>query len=306
MFKPQPNKTMKTKLQSVLVAGALLALPTLLNAQSPLLTGHYVPGVEGLKGASLPPPGFYLRDYNVFYTADRLNFPNGNKVPADVDVFVYANVIRGIYVTKWEVLGGNFFMDALVPLQYTSLEVNGSKESCFGVGDINLEPLGLAWHGKQWDAALAYSVWMPTGDSALGSAKPGKGFWGHMITAGGTVYLDKEKTWAVSTLNRYEFNMEEKDSHITPGQVWTLEWGISKSIKPTIDVGLIGYYQFQTTRDCGAGASRERDEVVALGPEISAFCPRLKLFVSVRYAYEVMARDRLQGQTIALTLTKPF
>ena len=134
----------------------------------------------------------------------------------------------------------------------------------------------------RWDAALAYAFWAPTGESELGSAKPGKGFWGHMITAGATVYLDKDKTWAVSAL-------------------------ISKSIKPTIDVGVVGYYQLQTTKDSGQSyASDNRDEVVAVGPEVNVFWPSVKLFTSLRYNYELMAKDRPQGHTIALTLTKIF
>ena len=292
------------KLQTVIFTGALLALPSLLQAQS--FTGHYVPGVEGIKGASLPPPGFYLRDYNAFYTADRLNLPNGHK-RMDFDAFIYANVIRGIWVSDWEVLGGNFVMDALVPLQYTDLKVNGWKDSEFGLGDICLEPAIVSWHGTQWDAALGYSLWMPTGESRPGSAEPGKGFWGHMITAGGTVYFDAEKTWALSLLNRYEINQEEEDTDLTPGNQWTLEWGISKSVMPTIDVGLVGYYQLQTTQDSGgAAASNERDQVLAFGPEVSMFCPKAGLFTSLRYNYEVLAKDRLQGQTLVLTLTKVF
>lgn len=295
---------MNMKLQTVIFTGALLAMPSLLQAQS--FTGHYVPGVEGLKAATLPPPGFYLRDYNAFYTAGRLNMPNGDKAAMDFDAFVYANVIRGIWVTDWQVLGGNLVMDALVPLQYTDLEINGWKDSEFGFGDICVEPAVISWHGSQWDAALGYAVWMPTGASRVGSAEPGKGFWGHMLTAGGTVYFDKEKTWALSLLNRYEFNQKEDDTNITPGDQWTLEWGLSKSVKPTIDVGLVGYYQLQTTKDSGAGASRERDQVLAFGAEVSAVCPSLGLISSLRYNYEVMAEDRPQGQTFVLTFTKVF
>jgi hypothetical protein len=197
-------------------------------------------------------------------------------------------------------------MDALVPLQYTSVKVNGVKDDCFGVGDIYFEPAVIGWHKPRWDAALGYSFWAPTGDSEPGSTKPGKGFWGHMITAGGTAYMDQEKTWSVSLLNRYEINLEEKDSHITPGNQWTLEWGVSKSVRPTVDVGLVGYYQLQTTKDSGAGASTVRDEVVALGPEVNAFWPKLGLFTSLRYNYELLAEDRPQGHTIALTLAKRF
>ncbi|MEI8383591.1 MAG: hypothetical protein WCJ09_25975, partial [Planctomycetota bacterium] len=35
-------------------------------------TGHYPPGVEGLRGSTLPPPGTYLKWYNIAYNADTL------------------------------------------------------------------------------------------------------------------------------------------------------------------------------------------------------------------------------------------
>jgi len=296
------------KPHTVLITGTLLALPVLLQASPPppSFTSHYVPGVEGLMGSSLPPPGFYLRDYNVFYTADRINMPDGDKAGVNFNAAVYANVIRGIWVTDWKVLGGNFVMDALVPLEYTKIKVNGFTDQDFGFGDICLEPAVISWHGQQWDAAFGYALWMPTGDSQVGSADPGKGFWGHMITAGGTVYFDKDKTWALSLLNRYEINQRETDTHITPGNEWTLEWGLSKKLNPVVNVGVVGYYQLQTTKDCGDNASSERDQVLAFGPEISLVSPDLGLFTSLRYNFEVMAKDRPQGQTIVLTFTKAF
>ena len=38
---------------------------TLPNPAHGQITGHYVAGVEGIKASTLPPPGFYLRDYNI-------------------------------------------------------------------------------------------------------------------------------------------------------------------------------------------------------------------------------------------------
>jgi hypothetical protein len=291
---------------------ALLALPSLLFAQPPpSFTGHYVPGVEGIKGASLPPPGFYVRDYNVFYSAGQLNDPSGAKVPLDFDAFVYANLLRGIWITDWKVLGGNVGMDMIVPFVNTALSVkSGSStlydQSIFGIGDLYFEPLTLSWHGKQYDAAFGYSFFAPTACSSPGTAKPGKGFWTHMLTLGATVYLDEAKSWSLSALNRYEFNTEETDTHLTPGQAWTLEWGLSKSVTKTVEVGIVGYYQLQTTTDSGAGASTARDQVVGVGPEIVAFCPKLGLFTSLRYVWEFAAQDRPEGNTVTLTLTRRF
>ena len=73
MFNPSDTKThiMKKIFRStrLLLAASLLAAPVLLQAHPP---AHYVPGVEGLKGASLPPPGFYVRDYNYAYFANQV------------------------------------------------------------------------------------------------------------------------------------------------------------------------------------------------------------------------------------------
>jgi len=131
------------------------------------------------------------------------------------------------------------------------------------------------------------------------------GYWTFMQTAGATWYIDEGKTWAVSALNRYEFNTEQRDTHVTPGQAYTLEWGLSKTVAQGIDLGAVGYFQQQVTANSGAPSS-SRSSVAAVGPEINLMIPNAKLFVSLRYNYEFMAESRAQGQTFALTLTKPF
>jgi len=110
----------------------------------------------------------------------------------------------------------------------------------------------------------------------------------------------------VSALSRYEINQEQQDTDITRGQAYTLEWGVSYATTKTVDVGVAGYYQCQTTEDSGADGSAFKDQVVAVGPEIVMFCPKLGVFASLRYNYEIMSEDRSQGHTAALTLTKRF
>jgi hypothetical protein len=314
-------KTLKHQLLGSLVALSLLALAQPLFAQGPpSLTSHYVPGVEGIKGASLPPPGFYLRDYNVFYLASQLNNADGDEMNMDFDLMAYAQVFRPIYITKWKLLGASYGMDVIVPFAYTDLELNipglgRASDSSFNLSDVFVEPITLSWHGKRFDAAVGYGFYVPTGDydapdpTNPARTSPGKGFWTHMLTAGGTWFFDEPKTWAVSALCRYEINMENSDLDITPGQEFTLEWGVSKTLAKTIDVGLVGYYQQQVTEDNGhdgAAASDDLDHVASVGPEVNAFIPKLKLFASLRYLYEFSASDRPQGSTVTLTLTKMF
>lgn len=302
-------KTTRTQLirtAGALLLGAWLTIPTLLQAQAPppSFTGHYPAGAEGIKAGSLPPPGFYVRDYNIFYFADRL--PGG---PSDFEVFAYVNGFRAIWISNFKILGGFYGADVLVPFGYSKVKAPsvGLDDSAFSLGDVHVEPITLSWHPQKFDFAVGYAFWAPTGDfDPNHPARLAKGFWSHMFTAGATWYVDEEKTWALSVLNRYEIHTENEDFDITPGNSYTLEWGASKSLTKTLDVGVVGYWQQQTTRDSGAGASRIEDRVVAVGPEVSAVIPKLGVIASLRYLREFAAKDRPEGNTVTLTLTKRF
>lgn len=267
---------------------------------------HYPSGVEGIKGASLPPPGLYLRDYNYFYLADRLNDAQGNEVPIDFDATVYVNAIRPVYITKYQVFGGYYGMDILVPLVYSDLKVAGAKDSSFGIGDVFFEPVTLSWHADQYDIGLGYGVWAPTGDydpTQLSNA--GQNFWSHMFTAGATWYPTKDKSWSFSILNRYEIHTKEDKLGITYGNTLTTEWGFAKGITEGIELGLSGYLRQQITDDSGPGP-KAKERAVGVGPEISAFCPYVGMFISLRYAREFAVENAPEGNTIVLTLTKKF
>jgi hypothetical protein len=290
---------MKIQILPCLLAAALAAVPGALQAQP---DAHYLPGLEGLKAASLPPPGFYFKDYNNFYVADQANTPAGQAAPGKFDMLIYANVPRAIWITDAKFLGGNVGVDALIPLEYLSVNGNGT----FGVADFFAEST-LSWHLKQFDFAAGAGLFMPTGDSGYHTTRVGLGYWTPMLTAGGTWYADADKTWALSALSRYEFNSEDRDTHETPGQAYTLEWGLSKSVTKTIDCGLVGYYQQRVTESTGPVPGQfPYSRVAAIGPEVSLAVPSWMFFASLRYDYEFMADSRAQGHTIALTLTKKF
>jgi hypothetical protein len=307
MFNPtQPqSKTMKTRIQLLVLAVSLTALPMVLQAQP---AAHYAPGVEGIKAASLPPPGFYVRDYNYFYWTDQMNDSAGNDTHMPgFKAFTYANLPRLLWITDTKVLDGYLGVDAFLPIFYQSAKVPpaGFDHSTFGVGDPFVEGT-VSWHTKQFDIAVGSGVDIPTGNSPVNAGpttKPGQGYWTFMQTAGATWYIDEQKTWAVSALNRYEFNTEQRHTGITPGDVYTLEWGVSKTVAKVIDLGVVGYYQQQVT---GGSTEAPLNRVAAVGPEISVAFPKEMFFISLRYNCEFMAYSRAQGNDICLTLTKRF
>lgn len=305
---------MRNSLAPAAIAAGCLAWACAAQAQ-PHFNGHYPIGVEGLKGGSLPPPGVYLRDYNLFYYAERLNDQNSAGV-GDFKAFAYAQAPRLIWITDLKILGGNYGMDVLVPFVYTEIKApfaGNYHDQTFGLGDVFVEPITLSWHWQQFDLGIGYGFWAPTGDS--GPQQPfdthaGKGYWGNMFTLGGTWYLDQQKTWALSALGRYEVNMESRDEDIAPGDELSIEAGFGKSLSKTLEIGVVGYYQHQMTQDqtkhAGVTIDPYRDRVFSVGPEIGLTFPKCTTFVTLRYFREFGAQDRPEGNTVTLTVTKRF
>lgn len=275
-------------------------------------TGHYVNGVEGIKGATVPSPGFYYRIYNVLYKADRLTNDNGNELDVGFDVTVLASAHRFIWVTSIKFLGADFTVDTTIPLIYTDIEIDsaGISDNEFGLGDICIEPFALSWHGARYDAAFGLAAYVPVGEYDKDDpASPGKDFWTAMITLGGTYYCDTRKTWSVSILSRYEIHSEKDDSDVRPGNDFHFEWGLGKTLAKTWDVGLSGYCQWQVTDDSGSDVSWDKsvhDRVWAIGPEVSTFLPSFKFGISLKGLWEFDAVDRSEGFLINLNLTKIF
>ncbi len=296
------------KFANLILAAGVFAFAAQTPAELPV-GSHYPLGAEGIKGADLPPPGFYVRDYNYFYTADKVD-----GLPANIDLFAYVQAPKLVWMSPWTILGANYGMDTIVPFADTHVSAPFGNGSQFNLADIYFSPLVLAWHFKQFDIGAAYGIWAPSGNFDTSSplkqmTSPGRGYWSHMLTLGGVWYPDEEKTWAVSLLNRYEISTEQDDTHITPGNMLSMEWGVSKNIGHETDLGLIGYYQQQITEDSAssdATAATSLSNVFGVGPEINTVWTKIGLITSLRYIYEIEARDRPQGHTITLTLTKRF
>lgn len=289
--------------------------------QLPVDGVHYPAGVNGIRSGIPGAPGIYLRDDNWFFAAgaDRSG-------PSPTRVYVQAPQL--MWLTDWKVLGANVGADVMAPLVYKETDswvfrANGytntftkTPHKRFGLGDIKIEPLVLAWHWDQWDVMATYAVWAPSGHFSVNSADNlGDDEWTHMISLGAVWNLDEEKTWAVSILHHYEINSSQ--IVFAPGIVgprlaeadcstYTLEWAISKTVFDHTDLGLAGYYQQQFSYSGDAFNPEKDSDVVGVGPEISVLIPGCGLSASLRYAYEFIAHDRPKGQTVDLSLTKKF
>lgn len=293
---------------------ALVLFCGLGSGQAMAAAGHYVNGGEGIKVASVPPPGgtgFYWKMYNMFYNASRMKTDKGKKAPGNFDVSVYALANRFIYSSDIEILGGNLLFDAIIPVSYTDISYKGIgpasfSDNKFGLGDIYVDPLFIGWHGERWDALAAFGIYFPTGEFDKNEpASPGMGFWTFMFSLGGTVYFDEAKTWSASILARYEIHTEQDETDITPGNHFHFEYGIGKNING-FDIGVAGYCHWQVTDDSGPGTTSDKEQAYAIGPEIGYTFESIGLNVSLRTLWEFENRNKSQGNMTSLNFVYAF
>lgn len=303
-------------MRKLTASAAQPALTTLLGVLSVLCApdaradGHYVPGVEGMQAASVPPPGTYYLGYLVNYHIDDFRSPGTSEnLPGHNRGTVTALANRVVWVSPYKLLGADYGMETIVPVMRTSLTLNaaGISDTRSGMGDVYLGPLVLGWHGSRWDAVAAAGVWLDSGSSGQ-PASPGKGFKSTMLSGGLTWYFDEAKTVSGSALMRFERN-GRNDTDMRPGNQVTLEWGLGKSFG-TWQAGLVGYSQWQVSDDSGAGASTHRASRHALGTELVYPVPSAGLALKGAFYKELDAKAgtaaQPKGSLLRFTLVKAF
>ncbi len=273
---------------------------------------EYLNGVEGIKAATCPPPGFYLRSYNFMYSAGSLKDSGGSDIPAGFDVNAAGTAERFLLVTSKKFLGGDLAFDAMIPVVYNDLRVEaaGIHEHTASFGDFYFSPCILAYHGNRYDSVASLSFFLPTGShDGRTPNKIGKHYFTMMATGGFTSYFDEARTVSFSLLARYEKHGKSGGRDARLGDDLHFEFGLGKTVRRTIDLGVAGYCQRQMTRDRGTEIQYDasvKDRVFAVGPEASFFFPKRMMFLSVAALGEFGARDRSRGNVLVLTLTKRF
>lgn len=282
---------------------AIMLIPTIAFAGH----SHYVNGIEGIKAASVPPPGKYWRMYNVMYNANKRLDNNGDSTTFKADVFAVVN--RFIYTTDKKILGADLVVGAIVPLTYTHLKSNamGVNNTTFELGDIFVEPFVLSWHGKRSDSVLGIGAYLPTGRfNKLNLASPGKGYWTFMLTAGTTQYLSRDKSWHASILARYETHTDQRNTKTDVGDDFHFEWNIGKTLNAYTEIGISGYCQWQLQEDKGRYAAPGKEKIYAIGPEFNFNIPKWKTTINLRSLWEFGGKNATEGNITTLTFTRPI
>jgi hypothetical protein len=284
--------------------------------------GQYMPGQYGLNAGIMPDPGLTYQVMPIDYSADTLKGPNGGSLPLTTDYNIFAVENIFYYVFKLDFLGGAKFGIAIIQptpangsltlgsVEFPNVAVNAGG---FGLVDTWVQPVNIGWSFKRADFWVGYAFVAPTGRYTPGASNNiGSGYWGNDLISGTTVYLTKNKGTSANLYTDWEFHGTKTTSfgtNLTPGQTFTIEWGLGqvlpldKQFHKLLQLGVIGYDQWQVTNDTGFVHPAVPANLVpyysvhAIGPQINFILPTKALNFFFKFEDEYTALARPQGRT---------
>jgi len=305
---------------------------------SPLLTGHYMPGVMNILDSANPAPvsGLMVFDFNsyqfgnAFYGKDgkkmtEINGPSGQPLSLNVDVSGYCNTPMVLFVSKGKIFGATYFGGASIPvvtvstnLAYSSI---GSHDSVHQSGDISgkvtglsdlcILPLYLSWGLKNFDLTAGYMVYAPTGKySTGGNNNTGLGFWSNIFQFFGYWYPEKikgqpSKALAIMLGGTFELTSKIKDAEVKPGNRFSLDYGISFYVSDRLELGLFGGNNWQVSHDKGSQVYWDAsisDRIGIGGIQLGYWLWADRLQAVAKYGFNYAAVEQFRQNIIGLNL----
>lgn len=300
--------TMKFKILPMIILSLLLISAAPLQAQQ---KGQWVPGQFGLNAGVIPDPGFTYENLALNYSANALNDSNGNRVTGVTGTYSFwvdENIF--MFVPKYKILGGYFAPYASVNVANGSLvadfgSIFGTQGGGAGLADTFVAPINMGWHFSRLDLNAGYAFTAPTGRFTPGANNNvGSGYWGNNVMTGATAYITKNKGTSANVFLDWEAHGKKSGINITPGQAFTMEWGLGqalpldKDMSKLVQIGLVGYDQWQVSDNGGLTKLLPYYSVHALGAQGNFIIPEKGLNFFFKYYGEYVAKARPQGRTI--------
>ena len=287
-----------------LLAALLLAARPVSSQQQ---LGTKVMGGLGIDAGTQSPPGLFVLDRFLQFTATRALDRNGELLPIDgLAISARANVF-GVGYTLKTPRAPYLTVAAGAPLARVSLNSDDPVVSVdrFGLGDIFVQPIKVGWRSATSDVVASYAFFAPSGKfEPRSGASVGRGNWTHEFSFGGALFADSTRTQRASALVSYEVNQQKRGIDITRGSMLAVQGGAGTSVSRVLAVGVAGYALWQVSADRGSdlppALAGARTRTYGLGPEIDIVVPTIGVRCEARYEWDIAARARPQGQVLTV------
>ncbi|MBS7661062.1 transporter [Pseudomonas lalucatii] len=249
----------------------LLALASENGATNwPLGVNTVIPGL-------LPPPGATeLYGYTVYYSADTLKGNDGESVPIDFDLEVFAQAFRVVHT--WDIqtdAGVKFSSGAILSGGRNSLKIAdfGIDEHKTGFNQLYLTPLYLTWSPTpELHLLTGFSAFIPLGDYDRNDPINTTSNYASYVQEFGLTWFPTPQ-WEFSVSPTLSFNAENSDTDYQSGNLFNVDYNIGYRFPaaPQWQVGLAGHYTKQFSDDQLDGhdiPGGNRLSKFAIGPQV--------------------------------------
>jgi hypothetical protein len=298
------RKSLIVVVAAALIGPAVLTLPALATEGG---GGAYPNGAEDFMTGALPPPGVYFKNYVTYYHASSLKDNNGDDLIPDFKLTGAADVLRFIYVTKFQILGASWAVHTFIPLAYQKVTIGGQDDERFSLGDIIVDPIILGWHFKNFHITAGLDIYVPVGDyNKDHQANNGRNYWTFEPVLAATYLSDGG--FEVSAKLMYDINTENEDTNYKSGQEFHMDYTVGYHLNKQWAVGVNGYYYYQTTNDEQNGNKVGSDgfegRVFAIGPVVQYGYKNMNF--TLKWQPEFEARNRPEGNKFWFNLVYVF
>ena len=284
-----------------LLAVALAATPA--SAQQ---LGTKVMGGLGIDAGTQGPPGVFVLDRALQFTADKARSRDGDALPIQgLDILARANAISVSYTF---VPRSSPYLTVVASVPYARVSVNSADPIVsidrWGLGDIFVQPIKAGWRHPHYDVVTSYAFFAPTGRfEPKTGVGVGRGYWTHQFSLGGAGYVDTTRARRASVLMSYDLNRRMRAVDITRGNMLSMQGGAGAAVGKAFVLGVAGYALWQVSDDRGTALPQTlaglRTRTYGLGPEIDVVVPSIGLKVDFRFMWDFGTRARPQGQVFA-------
>jgi hypothetical protein len=236
----------------------------------------YPDGAENFFAGALPPPGFYFQNYILGYNAHLIR----GMVPPESRLEAVYEVIRCIYISKFQILGASWGAQVVIPFGYVGVKfpVANLSDYQFGVGNISIDPLLLGWHFGDYHVTFGFDIDFPGTYSRNKLGSPSQNYFTFRPVLG-LAWMPRSGPLAGFGANikmMYDFPTNNTDpifilanDHYHSGQAFHFDYCVDYAVLPNLRIGAAGFYYVQTTADTADGVKiGAHARQFALGPAI--------------------------------------
>ena len=260
--------------------------------------GVYPLGMSSTNSGVTPEPGFTYSNQLLFYSRDEVKDQNGNTVPITGINSALMDMNSLIWVSTKKLLGGARYSEfATLPFARNDLmsDIHGNISCGSGFADSYYVPFVQGWNKERVAIRVLYGFLVPTGRFAAGANdNVSSGYWTNALSSGQTMYLTRDKSWAFLAYEMYEFDTAQEGTRTHPGQTFDLDYSLTRTLTftkaPTLQIGVAGYEQRQTTAATGPAITpaetTERYAVNALGGVTTVTFSKPKVSLGLKFFEE--------------------